>query len=185
MEDDEESGHEDEPGSLEWIAKSSGCQGNVYLIRVSGGEDTKNSVCTRSCRGSLTYYQVTPMGAMVAEEVADAIKQRIMWIGQGLSPDESNDRPSRILYVGQHESLFRNTMYITAYSIWPSKRHVETNSRPGNPLWIESTRARIHEILQQQYQGSGHESLFTRRMHHYQTGVGCSRTGQSYRCVPN
>lgn len=92
IEYDEESTHEKEESRMEWIAKESGCEGRVYVIRVDGGHDTKNPVSSRVLSGCkrYEYYEITPTGKNVALEVAKSVVERINWIQNGIEPIEDN-----------------------------------------------------------------------------------------------
>jgi hypothetical protein len=91
IEYDERSGHEEEDGRIEYIAKDAGCEGNVYLIRVQGKQDSASPMCVKKTRVTVVYWDVTEFGKEVAIEVADEVKKRIGWIQRGLSPNE--ERP--------------------------------------------------------------------------------------------
>lgn len=89
LEYDETSSHEDEDSRLERIAKESGCEGRVYVIRVRGGHDTKNPVCRDVHKTHYKYSALTQSGKAVCEEVANLVKERIGWIHEGLGPGDS------------------------------------------------------------------------------------------------
>lgn len=94
IEYDESSTHEDDPVRLGCIEEDAGCEGRVYLIRVNGGHDTKNPVCTRVDLANYSYYIVTCEGSKVASMVSDAVVDRIKWIEEGLGPDDT--RPYKV-----------------------------------------------------------------------------------------
>lgn len=59
----------------------------MYVIRVRGGHDTKNPVCTPVLEKHYKYYKVSGSGKEVCREVAELVKERIGWIEQGLAPN--------------------------------------------------------------------------------------------------
>lgn len=94
IEYDETTNHEDDLARLKCIAEQADCLDRVYVIRVCGGEDAKNPACTRVRMENFEYFKVTGEGKKVASDVADAVKERIGWIEQGLGP--CGTRPSKI-----------------------------------------------------------------------------------------
>lgn len=86
IEYDETEAHEDDLARLNCIAKQADCLDRVYVIRVNGGDGTKNPACTRVRMEHFEYSKVTAEGERVASEVADAVKERIGWIKAGLGP---------------------------------------------------------------------------------------------------
>lgn len=95
IEYDERESHEDDMGRLKCIAEQAGCLDRVYVIRVDGGHDTKNPVCSRVDRQNFSYFQVTAEGEEVARDVADAVVQRIGWIKRGEGPCGSRPAMTR------------------------------------------------------------------------------------------
>lgn len=93
LEYDEKSSHEKAPERLEKIAKESGCEGRVYVIRVRGGHDTTNPVCKDVYETYYKYSAVTQSGKGVCREVAELVKERIGWIKEGLPPNSA--RPAK------------------------------------------------------------------------------------------
>lgn len=96
IEYDEVSTHEDDPVRLKCIEENAGCEGRVYLIRVSGGHDTKNPACTRVDMANYSYHVVTCEGIRVASMVSDAVVDRIRWIEEGLGPGDG--RPYKVSF---------------------------------------------------------------------------------------
>lgn len=91
IEYDENGDHEDDDERLRIIEKESGCVGNIYVIRVHGGHDTKDPVCTRvHISDNFEYYKVTESGKEVALDVVDLVLERIDWIHKSLKPDSKN-----------------------------------------------------------------------------------------------
>ena len=93
IEYDDNSNHEDDPVRLERIAEDAGCKGRVYVIRVNGGHDTKDPLCSRVDMSTYKYFRVTADGKEVASKVSDAVIDRIQWISEGLGPGDG--RPAK------------------------------------------------------------------------------------------
>ncbi|CAM9095365.1 unnamed protein product [Ectocarpus sp. 12 AP-2014] len=94
IEYDETTKHEDDMVRLKRIAIQAECEDRVYVIRVNGGENTKNPLCGRVSMENYSYFRVTGEGRKVASGVADRVIERIKWIEGGVGPCES--RPSMI-----------------------------------------------------------------------------------------
>ena len=91
IEYDEDKRHEDNDERIEIIEKDSGCEGRMYVIRVYGGHDSKDPVCSRTKPSeNYEYYRVTPSGKEICEEVSNMVKERIGWIRNGIYPTDKN-----------------------------------------------------------------------------------------------
>ena len=91
IEYDEGRGHEDDDTRLEWIARSAGVEGRVYVIRVRDSTSEGN-LCDRRQHGGVVYYEMNAVGRSVAGKVANAVMERIDWIQAGLGPDDAAGR---------------------------------------------------------------------------------------------
>jgi hypothetical protein len=90
---DETGEHEDSDMRLRIIEETSGAAG-VYVFRVQGHHYTPAAVCAKKVNGDYAYYDVTEEGMRVVREVAEAVRQRLQWIAQGLAP--SAERPAKV-----------------------------------------------------------------------------------------
>lgn len=87
LEYDETSRHEDDLERINTIHKDSQCDGRTYLIRIQGGHNTINPLCKDVLTKYYKYFDVTSKGKKVAITVANLVKERIVWIKNGLKPD--------------------------------------------------------------------------------------------------
>ena len=97
IEYDEEIGHEDEVGRIEWIHDLAGCTDRAYVIRVQGNHGTSTALCIKvPASDDYHYFEITENGKKVARKVADEVMKRIYWIKSGLAPDSAEGRPGII-----------------------------------------------------------------------------------------
>ena len=94
--DESSDDHEDDDARLKWISEASDTVGRVYIIRVNGKSGSNEALCTRVRMGDVVFYRVNSVGKAVAQEVAEAVMQRIEWIKHGLAPDENAGRPYKV-----------------------------------------------------------------------------------------
>jgi hypothetical protein len=91
---DETPEHEDCDERLARIAVQAGCGGRTYVFRVRGYIGTSRAVAVRRTTGCHVYYSLTEEGERVVRETAEVVRERLVWIDQGLVPDGSR-RPAK------------------------------------------------------------------------------------------
>jgi hypothetical protein len=96
---DEKLEHEDSDERLESIRKASGME-STYIYRIAGHHGIKDKSLTERRVRNKTHvsFKLTDEGLRVAEEVAEAIRDRIQWMEEGLFPDDEAGREAKIYF---------------------------------------------------------------------------------------
>jgi hypothetical protein len=95
---DEREGHEDDDERLTAIADAIGCGSeNTYIFRIKGWHGSQRELCKRYVvNKNHVYFKLTDESRRVAEQTIAIIKQRLLWIAQGLEPCDAQGRLRKV-----------------------------------------------------------------------------------------